>query len=554
MTPARNSSLCLFLILIIFFRVIIPFLCIAEEDHWLVLEKQGAVIDHIEINITDVFNLEDPNENHFIGHTANFIHITSRKQSISSALLFNEKDAVNSIKINATERLLRSMPYVRDAEIVPVVDSMGLVIARVNIHDAWSLKLGSSFRHVGGDDEWSVRLEEMNVLGRGKQIHLSHEKTIDRTLNEIWYADPFLFNTRFKFLGEYQQLSDGDCRLLKLNTPFYDISTPWSAGIEVNRQKNTETFFEQGKAFYSYPTQHYSFSLYNQYLIWKKGDSAQRLGGEFRIIHRDYGNLALNSDVTSLPFDFSKKQFIGILGNWEFFQDGYRRFQNVNMVHRIEDFNLGWDIFVEVGYFPESFGSLTSAFYHAGSIQKGIAIDGYNHFLWSTTWQGRKEGQHWRNLLSETDMSLFNQRFRYQTMLISLQTILEHQIDPENVLHLGGVDGLRGYINYFRTGDARWLLTLEDRVITPWTFWGLVQLGFVGYIDMGAARELCCNRWSRTYASIGAGLRLGNLKSSFGRVFNFTVAFPLVKEQGVKMIQIIVGEVNQSNPNYSIGP
>jgi hemolysin activation/secretion protein len=102
---------------------------------------------------------------------------------------------------------------------------------------------------------------------------------------------------------------------------------------------------------------------------------------------------------------------------------------------------------------------------------------------------------------------------------------------------------LRGYGNHLWVGDRRWLASLEERVITPVNWLGLLQLGFVLYADAGSIRRLDRAQWSRTYVDVGGGLRLGNLKSSIGRVFLLTVAYPLVKDPWTDRYQIVVGDL-----------
>jgi len=527
---------------------------VAEEDPWVILEKRGAIISRIEIQVSDVFNLQYPKENHVIAHVANFIHVETWEKSILPALLFKEKNTVNALLIHATERLLRDLPYVRDAEIVPVVNPNGMVTAIVRIHDAWSLKLGLIFKHVGGESEWNIKLEEMNMLGWGKQLHVSHEKTIDRSFNKIWYSDPFFVNTRWNFLFKYQQLSDGVSRLLKINSPFYDIYTPWSAGFEISRSKYNETFFETGSPVYSFPSHQYSFSVYNHYLVWKKKRTAQRLGMEIRATRRYYGPLTIYKSGVLPFFDISERHFLGIMGYWAFFQDAYHTLQTIIVINRVEYFNLGWDVYIRIGYFPQAFGSVRKMLYTEGSIQKGFDVDENSFLLWNTQWHGRKEGPHFRNFWYQNSISFFDQRFRYQTLICSMQGSFSSRPDPEGVMYIGGINGLRGYMNYFKSGDARWMLSLEDRVVTPWNLWGLLQVGFVGYFDIGSARELGSGYWSKIYASVGAGLRFGNLKSSIGRVIHLTIAFPLVREPGVRIFQIVFGEVDKNNQTYSIDP
>ncbi|HEX7553726.1 MAG TPA: hypothetical protein VF378_09235, partial [Geothrix sp.] len=115
--------------------------------------------------------------------------------------------------------------------------------------------------------------------------------------------------------------------------------------------------------------------------------------------------------------------------------------------------------------------------------------------------------------------------------------------DPEKLIYLGGLDGMRGYGNYLLQGDRRWMASLEERVITSINWLGILQLGFVMYADGGAIRRTDTGEWSRTYVDVGGGLRLGNLKSSVGRVILITIAFPLVRDPGMERHQYVVGNI-----------
>lgn len=87
------------------------------------------------------------------------------------------------------------------------------------------------------------------------------------------------------------------------------------------------------------------------------------------------------------------------------------------------------------------------------------------------------------------------------------------------------------------------MASLEERINTSYDRLGILRLGFVVYADAGAIRRADTGAWSRTYADVGGRLRFGNLKSSTGRVFLLTVAYPLVREPGTEHHQFIITDV-----------
>jgi len=90
-------------------------------------------------------------------------------------------------------------------------------------------------------------------------------------------------------------------------------------------------------------------------------------------------------------------------------------------------------------------------------------------------------------------------------------------------------------------GDGRWLFSIEDRVITSRTIWGLVRLGFVAFADMGAVRAFDESRRGKLFADAGFGFRLGNIRMRENNVIQIAVAFPLVEGPDGGEYKIVVG-------------
>ena len=85
------------------------------------------------------------------------------------------------------------------------------------------------------------------------------------------------------------------------------------------------------------------------------------------------------------------------------------------------------------------------------------------------------------------------------------------------------------------------MASFDYRLLTEQRWWGLVRLGFSAFADLGSVRRLDGQGWSRTYSDVGVGLRLGNLKSSLGRVILLSVAVPLNKEPYQSRWQFTIG-------------
>jgi len=523
--------------------LVLPLVLRADEDPWIALQAKGAAISRIDVRVYDVFDTANPNENHWLARAANFVHITTRPKIIRQSLLFKEGDAVDAALIHETERLLRDLPYVRDAQITPSVAPDGSIAASVAVHDAWSLKGGLRFNSVGGQNAWRIRVDEVNALGFGKQVLLSHEQDFERITDEILYRDPLLFGSRWTFEGGYSKLSDGESSLLDLERPFFRLSASWSADANAARQNYREKIYDDTDTVYEFPTTDEHVTLFYHWLVRYEDRTAWRIGAELYSQQNSYGKPTVyKPGQVPLP-DLSYRRFRGALFYMGVSQDRFKTYTNLQGIGRTEDYNLGWDAELKVGPFPTALGSTTSAWGFAGTFKKGYAPAPESLFVFTGEAHLRKESQGFQDVFSDTQATFYNQSLPWQTLAANLDVVWGQRLDPEDVTYIGGSDGLRGYPNYFRVGDRRWVASFEDRIVTPWNLWGIVQIGFVAYADAGAIRWYHTGDWTRTYADAGAGLRVGNLKSAFGSVVILSVAVPLVREPGVDSYQIVVGNV-----------
>ena len=115
-------------------------------------------------------------------------------------------------------------------------------------------------------------------------------------------------------------------------------------------------------------------------------------------------------------------------------------------------------------------------------------------------------------------------------------------LDSDNQLLLGGDNGLRGYPLRYQGGEARALLTVEERVFTDWYPFRVFRIGGAVFFDAGRA-------WGHNpvgaenlglLKDVGIGLRIGNPRSGVGRMIHIDLAFPLDGESSIESMQLVV--------------
>ena len=156
-------------------------------------------------------------------------------------------------RIYETERLLRALPFVKDARIDPVVQPDGIVVARVRIRDSWTTQVSAGFSSVGGQKSMNLGIDEKNFLGIGKSVAWDFSKDHERSTWGLAYGDPQLFGSRWTLQAHTQYTSDGFVRSLQLQRPFFALDTPWSAGTALSQSHSSLYFYDQGVQIYQAP-------------------------------------------------------------------------------------------------------------------------------------------------------------------------------------------------------------------------------------------------------------------------------------------------------------
>lgn len=513
---------------------------------WEQLQKEGAVIAGIRVEIQDIFSEDEPESRYWFAPIANTIHIETKTRVVERELLFKVGDTVNATLIHDSERSLREVLDIsRDVLILPEQVEGKKVWIQVVFKDAWSLSTRMKFGLLGGESQYRFAIREGNLLGFGKGIAISHEKDFDRSFNELVYYDPQLIGSRQRLLADYQDLSDGISRFIQLDRPFRTFQTPWSFDMEAGDYDATLTLHTHSQPVYDMRQEEQSVILAFAWAYHISSSGAFRLGVGYTDHEVNYSDLEVRqTDLLPLP-DLESRRLAGPLLTWGWFDDRYRNFRNMLSIDRTEQYNLGWNVKAGLGYFSRSLESTSDGPFFSASASKSWFFNDDSLLLFSGSIHGRHERGSFRNVFLTSEFTFYNQSFPLQTLTGHLRLDLALRPDPENWLYLDALEGLRGYPNHFLSGDRRWIMSFEERIITNRTLWGLLRVGFTAFLDAGSIHSFSTEESEKIYADIGAGLRLGNIRMRTDNIIYFAIAAPLVKGPGSNGYQIMLG--NQMN-------
>ncbi|MGA9854871.1 MAG: hypothetical protein WBR29_06325 [Gammaproteobacteria bacterium] len=511
---------------------------------WDELAAQGYRIGDVHIVVDNVFDLNDPEQNSWYARLANQLHIKTHPRAIREQLLFKPGDPVDPRIIYESARRLHALLYLRESSIRPESCSDHRVDVNVQVKDAWTLKLDIAFAHIGGQNTLQFELTDANFLGTGKALSVGHTSNPQRSANLVSYLDPSLFGSYWQLAATYENLSDGHIKYLSIGQPFYEDETPWSVQTSFYDQEENINFYNQGTLAWSAPStlqQHYV--SWAHLIDWSSDDGGMRAGVLYSDSDYGYGPLQLDNPGLLPEPTLTSRQLAGAGLTWQYFQDRYASFTNMLYIDRAEDYNLGWTLDLQAGHYGESFGGNVSAPFYGFSVSWGTELPGNTLLLASASANGRQQDGVSQNLQSNLTLTSYNQYFPWQTLVAHVQWDSILRPDPEGYLYIGGLQGLRGYPNYYAIGDRRWQATFEDRIVTPVQILNLFQLGFVGYVDVAQIHQLSPTTWSPTYSDVGLGFRIGNIRSAFDNTFYFTVAWPLKSAPGVSGHEIVIGNI-----------
>ena len=136
----------------------------------------------------------------------------------------------------------------------------------------------------------------------------------------------------------------------------------------------------------------------------------------------------------------------------------------------------------------------------------------------------------WGETASLLQLKSYMNRFQPHTLAVNAEFSIAWRMPDYRQLFLGENRGLRGYPNYFKTGQKRIVVNLEDRIY-PKIFIYSFGLGATIFTDLGYIWD---NdeplQWHRPYVATGIGLRIGSTKTRGAAVFRFDFAIIFRRE------------------------
>ncbi|MDP4535219.1 BamA/TamA family outer membrane protein [Alkalimonas collagenimarina] len=506
--------------------------CIAIEEGAPPETNQALTIRHIHFETNNVFDLSEPGT-FWLHRFANATHSITRESTLSQDLLFSEGSLLNEAELAETGRLLRSRGYLREADVYVshYCANSQQVDVTVRSFDNWSLLPKIDFKHEGGSTEYSLGIAEDNLLGSGNQIQLDYTKDSERTGYLFSFASPNMFGSYWSSRLQYADNSDGESYTIALDRPFYRLNSPWAMGLELNKGKDELREYQSGEESNRYDRRQQWLQNYIGFNLKTTEFSAQRLIAGFRLSEVKFESN--DATLTGVPED---RDLSALWLEYQWIQSDFQKLYQINQFNRTEDINFGWQLVLQVERFSDWLGADENGWQFRAELLK-------NWTLWDGGWLLSEHSLQQQQLSNQTNRSQFSTHWLLihhltpQSSLVGrLQLDIGRNLYRDELLQLGGDNGMRAYPLYYQRGEKQWLASAEYRHYTPWSILRLFDVAFASFVDVGRAWN---DPWTTEQASettlfgVGGGVRLLSKYSSRGTMVHLDIATPLRREDGL---------------------
>lgn len=505
------------------------------------LQAQGVIIGEIRIHADDVFDLERPEENRFVYRLANRLHAETREGTVARLLLFKVGEPYDDQKVRESERLLRQRHAFYDARIRPrrLVD--GKVVVEVRTRDIWSLRPTAEFGRSGGENRSEFGVEELNFLGLGTELTLGYANDVERESSFLALRQPQLGASRWQADLLAADNSDGHAWRLGLTRPFFALDTRWSAGIDGLDQIQREQRYRGGEIVDRYEHSQRGLNLLYGWSSGLVNGWTQRFSVGTSFDEHRFASVAPIDGIgtTVLPDD---RTLVYPWIGYELVQDRFIVEHNRDQIGRAEDVLLGWHAYARLGLATEAFGSDRRAWVYSGALSYGGRPDEANAWLVSAEASGRRERGEFAAMLAHVEARYDFRWNEHTTTHARLDAQIGQSLDLDQLVSLGGDNGLRGYPYRYANGERTAVLTLEQRVYTDWYPGRLFRVGAAAFVDIGRS-------WGDlpegpealgTLRDVGIGLRLANTRSGRAHVIHIDLAHPLDGSGDIDQLQFLI--------------
>ncbi|HEX2209066.1 MAG TPA: hypothetical protein VHG93_15410 [Longimicrobium sp.] len=548
----------------------------AEEAHPAEFAARSAVcrdgvISEIFVDNKSVFDVGgdelDPRFN-WAYRSANRMHVRTREAVIRRELLFRAGDCYVPALLSDSERILRSLSFIADADVFNVPQPDGTQHVVVETRDEWSMRLEPQWDSDEGNWQLTgVELREDNLLGTGQHVSAYLKESQGERVYGAAVGTRQLAGTRLDAELSVAKTPVGVSVVQRLAYPFRGEAGRWAFRQEIAHLERNFVIFvpgEDGAVERRYfEESRRSFDIGTVMRMGRRGQLTLfglALAGEWTEYPRDYLSVDGGGDqpamrqvapgepeppVTGLD-TISSVRVVFLAGQRNVW---FERRRALDVVRGTEDVRLGIEAEVGVGRSLAAFSDDDDLLLDLGF---SLAAAPGRQFLAGFSARGEARRNYgaepgtieWRNLFGQADGWAYwrpSDESRH-TFVAAATVVAGFRTTVPFQLTMGNRAGLRGLPTHAWPGERRLVTSLEHRMYLGWPYPRLFDLGTALFVDAGKmwAGEDVFGINSPIEASVGFGLRAAFPPGS-RRTYRMDVAVPVTEAFRGRNVVVTLG-------------
>ncbi|MFV0365146.1 MAG: hypothetical protein ACK5JS_01405 [Mangrovibacterium sp.] len=453
----------------------------------------------------------------------------TRSQTINRSLFVEEGELLDPERILDNERVLRTLPFIRDALILaePSPTDTNEVYLTVMTKDVFPYGVSGSYSSLS---KWTASVYNKNMFGQGHELELSYIHNAKADLSEGYDLQYEIHN----FTGTYADFKIGYTQSYKqegfnatLDRPFLRTDTKWGGSVKYYRYWNSDNLYDSPYDLNGFRINYstfdswvgYAFELPNGGML---GEKQLVVSGRYRKI--DFFDRPLAGNDGNQVYANSNL----ILGSVSFANRYYIRDNLIRGFGATEDMPRGYFHELVVGYDDNEFIERCYAhlFLSTGDLVKYRSSYLYLSAGVGTFFNSRKmeqgEIQFQVNYISK-QLRLLNRSMRYFVDLSYLNGI--NRFDQEYIT-INNDYGIRGFGSNEVNGQKRLALKTETEIYLKRKILGF-SISTFSVLDIGIIGRKQEPIFTQDYyAGIGGGIRLRNDNLIFGTLQIRLMCYP----------------------------
>ncbi|MBW3571403.1 MAG: BamA/TamA family outer membrane protein [Gemmatimonadetes bacterium] len=500
--------------------------------------------------------------------SANRMHVRTREAVIRRELLFREGDCYAPALLKDSERILRSLSFIADADVFAVRQPDGSQHVVVETRDEWSMRVEPQWdSDQGGLQLTGVGVREDNLLGTGQHVSAYVKESQGERVYGAAVGTRQLLGTRLDAELGVAKTPVGVSVVQRLAYPFRGEAGRWAFRQEIEHLERNFVIFvpdEDGAVRRRYFEEaRRSFDVGTVMRLGRRGQLTLfgvAVAGEWTEYPRDYLSTDGGGDQPAVrqmvPGDpepvltgldtISSVRVVFLAGQRNVW---FERRRALDAVRGTEDVRLGVEAEAGIGRSLQAFSddddllldlgfSLAAAPLHG--VLAGFSARGEGRRVY-----GAERGSlEWRNLFGQADAWAYwrpSEESRH-TFVAAATAVGGWRTMVPFQLTMGNRAGVRGLPTHAWPGERRLVASLEHRMYLGWPYPRLFDLGTAAFVDAGKmwAGGDAFGMNSPVEASVGVGLRAAFPPGS-RRTYRMDVAVPVTDALSTRNVVFTFG-------------